>query len=198
MNSIQGSIANRFVERLRLNDFIKFNPKIDIVSVVENDNKEMYESWKSKAEGKRVLSLYHATDKLSNYQSIMKHGFYIGSACNKGYGVYLANHGRYSSFWAGGKYVLHCDVIYDKEKVKRYRSEVECSLYDSEYVVTDPSLIFPRYLINYKLDIHRDYVKEHRLYVKHGEFGCEKCDPVNEYGYSRRCDCAFDEPDVKD
>lgn len=190
------SVADRFITRLSLGELSKYSPKVEIISIEEN--KKKFDIWEDKSKHKKILTLYHATDELKNYRSIMEHGFYIGSACNKGYGVYLANHGRYSAFWTGGEYVLACDVIYDKDKVKRYRSEVKCESYDSEYVVTDTSLLYPRYLINYKLTIDKEYYREYGLYVKHGTFGCSKCDPVNRYGHSRRCDCPFKEVDERD
>lgn len=190
------SVGDRFIDRLSLGELSKYSPKLDILSIQEN--KKKFDDWEAKSKGEKILTLYHATDDIKKYRSIMKHGFYIGSACNKGYGVYLANHGRYSAFWAGGKYVLACDVIYDKDNVKRYRSEVKCHRYNSEYVVKDTSLIYPRYLINYRLILHKDYYRENGLYVTHGTFGCSKCDPVNRYGHSRRCDCPFEEADERD
>lgn len=184
-------IVNRFIDRMNINGI--FN----IINIEENKNQKLLEKWLDLKENNKVLQLYHSIrdfDYLEKKDSIFNNGFYIGCADNKGYGVYLANHSRYSAFWAGSYTgVLVCDVIYDSKYIKRCKSEIYSPIHDSEYVVSKPELIFPRYYIKYSFE-----TDENVPYVKRGYFNCVKCDTPNEFGYSVRCDCPFDNVDDND
>jgi len=194
------NIVNRFITRLGLHEFAK--PTINIKEVITNSNQIMLNSWTNMAMDKPILQLYHATRCITTNKSIMENGFIIGSACNKGRGVYLANHSRYSAFWAGcNNGVLVCDVIYDYDHVKRYKSEIKSPIFNSEYVVTNPRLIYPRYLINYDLHITWPNTQEQfpAGWVDHGKFGCPRCDSNdNFYHMPCRCDCPHDSYDSND
>jgi len=138
----------RFTERLSLP--VSWKLIVNRFNTIQNMEKQS-------AAGRPIIQLYHAINELGHsnkiIESIMQHGFRIGPACNKGYGVYLANHSRYSLNWACKQPVLICDVIYEPSEVKRYRSELMSPHWDSEYVVTNPKLILPRYVLEY--DIQR-------------------------------------------
>ena len=128
--------------------------------------------------------------RLDIANSIEKNGFWISLYGNKGPGVYFANHSRYSLTW-GLRNVMICDVIADPRYVKRYKSEIISGSkqgMDSEYVVTDPSIIKPKYYIEYKYNknVVIDIIKYHNdnIFVPHGQFGCSKCDLIK-----TRCDC---------
>jgi hypothetical protein len=64
---------------------------------------------------------------------------------------------------------------------------------DSEYVVEDATLVYPRYVINYQVDGNLSHEMWNRLslgYVKHGQFGCAQCDSQVFGSYQgNRCDC---------
>ena len=194
-------ITDRFVRRLGLYEFP--NHKIKINGIVENKNYIFLKEWTELKKDKPVLQLYHALKPYNLEEitkSIMNKGFIIGSARNKGLGVYLANHSRYSAFWAGSRSgVIVCNVIYDPRYVKRYRSEIKSPIYDSEYVVENPKLIFPKYLIKYDLNVKHTCGQSFPAgYVEPGSFGCEKCDRIKEFGFGSRCDCPHESYDAKD
>ncbi len=135
------------------------------------------------------LELYHClrNDYSMTYEeqivSILKHGLQPSWLGNKGSGVYLANHGRYSLRYAGYKSPVLICHIQPGPHVECYRSEVASeSTYTCEYVITDSTKIHIAYVLNYVVtDI--DY-SQLELYVDHGHFGCSTCDPKN-----IRCDC---------
>lgn len=175
--------------KIELLNYRKIAPSVEDV----NSSKEIW------------LELYHVIreDILKErdriIESILKNGFYFGSIYNnKGRGVYFANHGRYSLNWCPGSPVLICHVK-DGPWLKRYKSEINSEgESNSEYVVhasefenknsphsAGPSPISEVIkvigILEYKVSLYR-----HRChgYVKHGNFGCEKCDSKK-----RRCDC---------
>ena len=142
----------------------------------------------------RILQLYHAVRQENDWHGICREGFRMGSYGNKGPGVYFANHARYSWHWATTACpVLICDVIADPEFVKRFKSEIYSPTWDSEYVVSNPSLIYPKYILSYTVS-GGDYRKFDKLagYVKLGEFGCHSCDTYGNPRFTltgKRCDC---------
>lgn len=126
-----------------------------------------------------TLELYHACrGGMKSAHSIITNGFDINHRGNKGYGVYFANHSRYSAFWAGwNNPVIICHIRGDTKYIKRYKSEYKSPHWDSEYVVTDQDLIFPKYILEYTLennDVTNDF--NELGYVVHGNFGCDICD----------------------
>ncbi len=110
--------------------------------------------------------------------------------------MYLANHSRYSWNWASPRNpVLICEVIADEERISRYRSEIFSPIWNSEYVVKDPELVYPRYILNYKIEgkIPRQIIDQIG-YVKHGNFGCVPCDSevISRNHKGIRCDCKLE------
>ena len=181
-------IGQRFIKRLSL-EYYQNKPSIKIIDYAENKhfNKSIIADKKD-----TILQLYHVSRDPVNYSNIMRDGFYISSYVNnKGTGVYLANHGRYSAFWGHTgplRHVLICNVIYNSNDVKRYRSEIYSPKHNSEYVVNNTKIIHPIGLLTYYFEFDMR-VKLQSMYVKHGKFGCDKCDIKNKYGYYSRCDC---------
>ncbi len=177
---------NRFISRMSLNESNKFiiksirymPPSKNFIKLKEN---------------KPVLELYHKTRETDyngnwDFNSIIKNGFMLSRHGNKGYGVYMANHGRYSYSWGGydilgNNNVIICEVIYDPQDVFRYRSELVSPNFNSEYRITNPDLIYPKYFIEYNVEGK----KTSYGWVDHGNFGCPKCD-INK----TRCDCPLD------
>src|ERR1700761_2712946 len=100
-----------------LSSIIKFNNRISLPKYFNfklkfaqvNDNNEMLKNFKKHKKNKPVLELYHASrDGLTAVNSVLKYGFKLSSGGNKGKGIYLANHGRYS-IWASYPYhVIVC------------------------------------------------------------------------------------------
>jgi len=85
------------------------------------------------------------------------------------------------------------------KSIQRYKSEVISPIYDSEYVVNNPSLVYPVCIIDYELktDFNKIF-QSGTIYVEHGNFGCAKCDLKNDFGFSQRCDCAYNDIDNND
>lgn len=205
-------IIQRFIKRLSLYEYIQNKPSIKIIDYLENNNlynygkdtmlqtKELSNKWDVPDRRDIILQLYHVSREPKNYLSIMQNGFYINSNLkNKGDGVYLSNHGRYSAFWGNSgqpRYVLICNVLYNSNNIKRYRSEIYSPKYNSEYVIKDTKLIYPIGLLIYNLTFN--YRIKSRIFVEHGKFGCKKCDVKNKYGYYKRCDCELTGIDPED
>lgn len=180
--------VQRFIERLSLPDGLSFK----LVDCSENANDAMRDEFSRQKGVYEVLQLYHAQTGRDNSESICNTGFRYSYYGNKGIGVYLANHSRYSWNWAGSSLpVLICDVIADDKRISRYRSEVYSPTWNSEYVVADSKLIYPRYILRYEImgEMSREVVDQ-AGYVRHGEFGCVSCDSIV-FGDRRgiRCDC---------
>lgn len=172
--------VNRFISR--------FNPKVDItiINVIENNNLEMLNNFNLSANGKPIVQLYHCTEKYKEkYESIFNNGFFVGPACNKGYGVYLASHSNYSYSWGGRNHVFICDVIVDEKHVGKYFSEIYSPTNNWEYVVSDRKLVFPRYLVEYSASNRTEEIRDWTNAI---------CPTCPEYKHKleesfRRCDC---------
>ena len=181
-----------------------------IIDIIKNDNEELLNKFKRNITKKsKILELYHVSredyshDDCESTMSIFNNGFTMCNPYgNKGYGTYLANHGRYSLNWTGPNVpVLICYVVDNNDgKVERYKSEIYSPESSSEYVIKDFSLIYPAYILKYKVDdnLYKDNNDFKCGYVTHGEFDCEQCDTKNEYGYAKRCDCKYDTIDSYD
>lgn len=188
---------NRFKSRLFLNKSHTF----ELVSIFENKIQSKH------GKNKPILELYHTIrdDTYKEvFEKIKENNFTYGMYGNKGPGVYMANHSRYSFGWGynddGIRNVIISDVVYQKEYVKRYRSEIYSPCFNSEYVITKPELIYPRYFITYRINsIEKNFYKNYNEYenwgyVQHGKFGCIDCDNL-----IKRCDCeleSYDEFDI--
>jgi len=184
----------RFIERCTLPSHLH----MEIVLCRKNSNQKLIEIFVNKINNQPILELYHSTDRMdveSRFNSIEKHGIRFGHACNKGYGVYTANHGRYSTNWSCGNVII-CHVLAN-EKTKRYKSEIFAPIWNSEYVTSEDSMILPLYFIKFNIIGDRTH-KVEPGFVKHGKFGCSKCDVKNEYGIYNRCDCPYDSYDARD
>lgn len=181
----------RFVARLNLPDGFSFM----LVDCRENENDVMLDKFNNKRRANKFLQLYHAQRDSDHSGSICNTGFHCSYYGNKGVGVYLANHSRYAWNWASPKNpVLICEVIADEERISRYRSEIFSPTWDSEYVVNDPELVYPRYILKYKIEWKMPRQTLDQIgFVKHGEFGCVPCDSKlfgNRKG--TRCDCELE------
>ena len=188
----------RFVKRLSLPEGFLFK----MISCKENKNainkfKSEISRFNKESKGSdnlasvKILQLYHAQRTGDNSESICNEGFYSFYG-NKGRGVYLANHSRYSWNWAGTiDPVLICDVIADDSRISRYRSEIYSPKWDSEYVC-HPLVVFPKYVLKYEIQgKFTDEIARQIGYVKHGSFGCISCDSevLNDNTKGIRCDC---------
>lgn len=140
----------------------------------------------------KCFELYHSprVDFPTKYKideavkSIKNNGFYSNHYGNKGRGVYLSSNARYQYMWLGySTPIMICDVQYieNNNQVKRFRSEVPPGY---EYVVSDPKLIIPKYLVEYQVNgpFKELLINGNTIYTPHGHFGCEICD-------SRKCRC---------
>lgn len=188
----------RFVMRLSLPNGLLFR----LIDCRENDNNTLFEKFNSQkqafensrrnAHPVKMLQLYHGQRGEDNSESICNIGFHLSYYGNKGVGVYLANHSRYAWNWAGtSNPVLICDVIADDGGISRFRSEIYSPTWNSEYVVSDPALVYPRYVLRYEIDGKISGVIRNQIgFVKHGEFGCVSCDSKC-FGDLKgdRCDC---------
>lgn len=178
--------VKRFVERMNLPSALRFQLKDAKTNMIG------FQEFEARREGRPVLELYHAVRNPDDVGSILQHGFIVSGRGNKGHGVYLSNHGRYAAFCMGSdKPVIVCHVISDETKIQRYRSEIESEKpYDSEYVVSDANLVYPKHVIMYDLEmVDRRGVKEYfrknpSAFVRWGSSGCPHCDHV-----PKRCDC---------
>ncbi len=176
------------------------------------------------------MELYHTlredhvdddTQHSSRVDSIFHNGFWIGSASNKSRGIYLSNHSRYSWTW-GRTWTIICHVAVpentddkcastQRQSIQRHFSEIYSPLIkcNSEFVVSDPSLIVPVTAIaiqkfhNTKYHPYlpygqdKDKLKAFVGFTPNGTFGCTTCDAM-EYRDRRtgklliqgkRCDC---------
>jgi hypothetical protein len=131
------------------------------------------------------IELYHATrnqDSHSVFMSMCTKGFRIGPACNKGYGVYLANHGRYSLFWGnrnfdGSRHVMVCRV--KVSSLHQFHSEISSGndIFCHEFVVPNPEDVWVSHYIEYNVTIP----KSMKIPVFVEQFNCKVC--------FQRCDC---------
>lgn len=141
----------------------------------------------------QVIQLYHAQRGIRDHSdAICREGFNVTLFGNKGSGVYLANHSRYSWDWAfPGNPVLICNVIVDPEQIQRYRSEIYAPEWDSEYVIKDPRIIYPKYILHYKIEgCWTAEIRKQIGFVEQGHFGCSVCDHQVIGGIKGvRCDC---------
>lgn len=184
-------MINRFINRLYLND-LRYN-----ITFFKNNNNQN----KLRNTNKQVLQLYHSIreddrdkqraivdDIFMNGFKVLNHGYNY-----KGDGVYLAAHSRYSCFW-GRKNVIICDIIVEpmlfkrpgtNDKIKRFISEIYSPYNNSEYVVTDPTLIIPRCYFEYDLTSYKTPEK----FWTNGS--CHRCRERNKRvkPIFRRCDC---------
>jgi len=188
-NKQMDQAIQRFVTLLNLPDGLSFT----LIDCRENENHIMLDKFNNRNRVNKILQLYHAQVDSDNSESICNRGFHFSIYGNKGVGVYLANHSRYSWNWASPRNpVLICEVIAKKGRISRYRSEIFSPIWDSEYVVKDPELVYPRYILKYKIEgeISRQTIDQIG-YVKHGEFGCVPCDSKVFGGNYKgtRCDC---------
>lgn len=95
------------------------------------------------------------------------------------------NHSRYS-IWAGTPlHVIVCYVIADDNFVKRYKSELKSKPWNSEFIVTNPDIIYPKYLFNFRLNI----LDQNKNWADFGyaknELNCHNPDCKKKW----RCDC---------
>lgn len=194
---LRDQAIQRFVTRLSLPDGFVFK----LIHCHENANESLAQKFYAKIQTHKILQLYHAIRDgakslkgMDVAESICNNGFRIGPAGNKGRGVYLANHSRYSWNWASMENpVLICDVIADSRLVTRHRSEILSPIMNSEYVVCDPELVFPRYVLEYKVEGEiTDDILDRIGYVQHGKFGCTPCDSYEGSWKGKRCDCKLD------
>jgi|SRR3989338_3409519 len=196
---MENMIINRFIERLRLPKNFTFIAK----NLVENKNEKLYNQYTNNLFENKTLELYHTVRSspidrdINPYDSIMHNGFYISpNINNKGRGVYMANHGRYSWLWGScgkNRKAIICNVIADPDLVERYKSEIYSEIYDSEYLIKDTKIIYPKYFLEYEI-LGDESLSNIQGFVKSGKYNCKKCDKI-----SIRCDCKqypiFDEKD---
>lgn len=175
----------RFSTRLNLPIGLKFQ----VLDCKLNTNLPAY--FKSAEKTHRIMQLYHAQRGQDFSDAICSKGFLFTQMGNKGSGVYLANHSRYSWNWAPHNPALICDVIVDLDRIKRYRSEIYSPQWNSEYVIKDPELIYPKYILSYQIEgVRNKEILQQIGFVKHGQFGCFSCDHQVRGGITGvRCDC---------
>ena len=141
----ESSLINRFKSRLYK------GTEFNVSGIIMNNNKESLEKFKSNIKDREVVQLYHCTDNYNyheNFASICDNGFHIGSASNKGYGIYFASHSLYAQFWGGNNHVIVCNIIIG-DGVNKFYSEIYSENNNWGYVVTDKFLIYPVALIEF-------------------------------------------------
>lgn len=198
-------------ERFRERCYLPPSEDFKLIECTKNNNKKLSDNFKKHIKkGTKILELYHVCredsshTRCGNSDSIMEHGFTMCNPYgNKGYGIYLASHGRYSLNWTGPRVpVIVCHVIYNNEDntsinnerddiVNMYRSEIYSPKNSFEYRISNREHIYPAYMIKYNTVCNSEKKDSNfqQGYVKHGDFGCDVCDTKNEYGYATRCDC---------
>jgi hypothetical protein len=170
-------VAKRFQEKLFLPVGCTFSLQRVLVNLnsppkwVENDSIELYHSTRNE-------------DSYSVFVSICTKGFRVGPACNKGYGVYLANHGRYSLFWGnrnfdGSRHIMVCRIKVGH--LHQFWSEIISSneTFCHEFVVPNPEYVWVSHYIEYNVIIPKSI--DIPIFVEHGNFNCTTC--------TTRCDC---------
>lgn len=170
----------KFEQRLQLPNNLKFN----LISLKKNstvlDQKDSF------------IELYHSvrydTEREKINEKIMKNGFIPSISGNKGPGIYLADHSRYS-IWAGGcpYSSIICHVKIDQSKIKRYKSEIKSNIWNSEFVVSDPKIIYPRYLVHFDLiHISNEPINPYLFgYTHRNDYQCDNRECLSKW----RCDC---------
>ena len=180
-------VMERFLERISLHS--KTNLKK--ISITENNlfSPTSLKEFKKLAKNKTTLELYHCNgrDYKDNINSIFKDGLFPGSASNKGYGIYLAAHSNYSVKWGGCNHAFVCEVIMDDAFVTKHISEIYSPTHNWEYVVKNRFLVYPKYLIEYELEMD-----DYRLEKIYTNAICEDC-PDYKKAFKeecyRKCDC---------
>ena len=200
---MQDIVINKFIQRLNLPKNFTFITK----NFFEIKNEQLYNKYSNNMRGNKTLELYHTVragfdedeDVNKIYNNIIDNGFFINYSNfnNKEMGIYMANHGRYSWLWGScskNRRVIICHVAADSDLVQRYKSEIYSEVHDSEYVIKDPKIVYPKYILEYEIISHNKNSLNIQAFVKHGNFNCQKCDKK-----VKRCDCLqypiFDEKD---
>ncbi len=102
---------------------------------------------------KPILELYYSSAKsLSDLTEIMKNGFKITNwydDYNK-IGILLHNSPKSIIHNYCSSSVLVCHVIADDSNIKRFITEFG----HSDYLVTNPDLIYPRYLLDFEIEVN--------------------------------------------
>lgn len=149
------------IPRFRDRMFLPQNSKLEIINLIKNRNKTLEQQWCKKINhNSKILELYYVCreDFFSEYnngaESILKHGFtFCELYKTKERGVHLLNHSRYFLSWIGDIVpVIVCHVICnDDEDIKRYKSSIYSPGKNSEYIVKKFDLVYPMYMIKYKV-----------------------------------------------
>ena len=175
----------RFQNRLSLPNHMR----VKVINLTDNRGSEVLRrSFNANIQGKHIIELYHSSRfGLTATNMIAKDGFRMGDG-NKGPGVYLSNHSRYS-IWAGRPlHTVVCDVITDEPFVHRFKSELRSPRpWNSDFLVTKPELIFPKYIIYFDL-VMEDFDKvlwKEFSFVGKDDWHCNN----KECRIRRRCDC---------
>ena len=157
----------KFRDRFCLPPHLNFKLK----SYVVNENKDLlYHFNKCRTKNKPIMELYYSDRKGPVVlHDIMSYGFKIINwyGDNRTMGIELANSPR-SSIWARtaattaisdrhessihSHYAIICHVIADEFYVKRYESEISSRQFNSVFVVANPKLIYPKYLVNFDIE----------------------------------------------
>jgi hypothetical protein len=133
------------------------------------------------------LEVYHVCEDMTIAERILAHGFIVGPACNKGYGIYSASHGRYALNWRPCKPVIVCWVKI--AKTKAFHSEIYAPDHSHEFVTSDPSAVHPIAVIEYHIIAPKDSSYTHGFQTSIGPVGCAKCDYHVYDDIWKRCDC---------
>jgi hypothetical protein len=175
----------RFHERFSLPSHLEFKLK----SASEINNKTLLDCFnKHRTENKPILELYHSSRfGETAINGIIKNGFRTTELGNKGPGIYLANHAKYS-IWAG--YPLHsiiCHVVADDNFVTRFDSEIKSVPWSSEFVVINPELIYPKYILHFQIKNNNMNIPimNNFEYIKKNKQNCTSDDCKKKW----RCDC---------
>ena len=113
---------------------------------------------------------------------ILKHGFGPSLVEPDRGRIYLANSSAYCALRAPTAPVLICGIDPDERFIQRYRAEISDRLDDSEYLVTDPSLIHPLHLVRFQMSV------PDRLSV-YADYDCPVCQSNSPQRAALTCQC---------
>lgn len=179
----------RFIKRLHVSG-IRFT----IERYIRNANLNTSKNHGNDSNYKMVkyphLQLYHTSrqDNPETIESIFKNGLKIGhQRGNKGNGVYLSSHSRYSySYQNHHVFICNVDIQSNPLAIKRFRSEIYSPYNDYEYVIQDPSIIQVHSYLKYRISA------KDKIDIRWNNVCCENC-PEHVKKYTdpswKRCDC---------
>jgi hypothetical protein len=145
-------VAERFLSRINWYPREIYRPGVYIDQIQQN---RVGGDWVVESRHKPIVELYYPVHDVDEFLNLCRYRFNVQNSP-----ISLTNHITHSPYKkSGGEYWASCLVICQPDAVKRYHVDQETFIpCNSRYVVHQPQLIWPHYLLHYHLlDNHLFY-----------------------------------------